>query len=81
VTEQTFGRTFEDLVETIRAIAQLFETDKVFIIGSQSILLSWPDAPVSIVNAALSQSSPFSPECKARSIGLPPHLFGIVDRP
>ncbi|ODM75071.1 hypothetical protein A6X20_16595 [Bradyrhizobium elkanii] len=35
-------RTFEDLIETVRAIARLFETDKVFIIGSQSILLSWP---------------------------------------
>jgi hypothetical protein len=46
VTQQSFVRTFEDLVETVRAIARLFETDKVFIIGSQSILLSWPDAPV-----------------------------------
>lgn len=27
-------------------IARLFKTDKVFIISSQSILLSWPDAPV-----------------------------------
>jgi hypothetical protein len=33
-------------VETVRAIARLFKTDKVFIIGSQSILLSWPQAPV-----------------------------------
>lgn len=46
MTQQSFVRTFEDLVETVRAIARLFETDKVFIIGSQSILLSWPDAPV-----------------------------------
>ena len=30
----------------VRVIARLFETDKVFIVGSQSILLSWPDAPV-----------------------------------
>lgn len=41
-----FLRTIEDLVETVRVIARLFKTDKVFIIGSQSILLSWPDAPV-----------------------------------
>ena len=39
-------RTFEDLVETVRAIARLFKADTVFIIGSQSILLSWPDAVV-----------------------------------
>ena len=44
--EPSFVRTFEDLVETVKAIARLFKTDKVFIIGSQSILLSWPDAPV-----------------------------------
>ena len=46
MTERSFVRTFEDLVETVRAIARLFKTDKVFIVGSQSILLSWPDAPV-----------------------------------
>ena len=44
--QPSFIRTFEDLVETVRAIARLFKTDKVFIIGSQSILLSWPDAPI-----------------------------------
>ena len=44
--QPSFVRTFEDLVETVRAIARLFKTDKVFIIGSQSILLSWPDAPI-----------------------------------
>jgi hypothetical protein len=46
VNQRSFVRTFEDLVETVRAIARLFKADKVFIIGSQSILLSWPDAPV-----------------------------------
>ncbi len=44
--QPSFVRTFEDLVETVRAIARLFKTDKVFIVGSQSILLSWPDAPI-----------------------------------
>jgi hypothetical protein len=38
-------RTLEDLERTVRAIATEFKTDKVFIIGSQAILLSWPDAP------------------------------------
>lgn len=46
MNQRSFVRTFEDLVETVRAIARLFKADKVFIIGSQSILLSWPDAPV-----------------------------------
>lgn len=38
-------RTLEDLERTVRAIATEFKTDKIFIIGSQSILLGWPDAP------------------------------------
>jgi hypothetical protein len=46
VNQSSFVRTFEDVVETVRAIARLFKTDKVLIIGSQSILLSWPDAPI-----------------------------------
>jgi hypothetical protein len=46
VTKRSSVRTLEDLVEAVTAIARLFRTDKVFIIGSQSILLSWPDAPV-----------------------------------
>jgi hypothetical protein len=48
VTSRPLVRTYEDLVETIRTVARHFDTDKVFIIGSQSILLSWPDAPVSL---------------------------------
>jgi hypothetical protein len=39
-------RTLEDLERTVRAIATEFKTDKIFIIGSQSILLAWPDAPI-----------------------------------
>jgi hypothetical protein len=38
-------RTLEDLERTVRAIATEFKTDKIFIIGSQSILLAWPNAP------------------------------------
>ena len=38
-------RTEQDLQRTVRALAMEFKTDKVFIIGSQAILLSWPDAP------------------------------------
>src|SRR5215467_7336750 len=45
-------RTLEDLERAVRAVATEFKTDKVFIIGSQSILLAWPDAP------ALMRTSP-----------------------
>jgi hypothetical protein len=38
-------RTEEDLQRVVRALAREFETDTVFIIGSQAILMSWPDAP------------------------------------
>ena len=38
-------RTEEDLQRVVRALAREFKTDTVFIIGSQAILLSWPDAP------------------------------------
>lgn len=38
-------RTEDDLARAVRAVAREFNTDEVFIIGSQAILLSWPDAP------------------------------------
>jgi hypothetical protein len=38
-------RTEEDLQRTVRALAREFKTDTVFIIGSQAIMMSWPDAP------------------------------------
>lgn len=41
-------RTREDLERAIRAIAREFETDTVFIIGSQAILMSWPEAPINL---------------------------------
>ena len=44
-TERSLVRTVADLVEAGKAIARQFQSDKVFIVGSQSILLSWPDAP------------------------------------
>lgn len=39
-------RTLDDLERAVRAVATEFDTDKVFIIGSQSILLAWPEAPL-----------------------------------
>jgi hypothetical protein len=39
-------RTLEDLHRAVRSIAVHFKTDIVVIIGSQSVLLEWPDAPV-----------------------------------
>lgn len=38
-------RSLEDFERTIRSIARHFETDTVFVIGSQAILASWPEAP------------------------------------
>jgi hypothetical protein len=41
-------RTEEDLQRTVRALAREFKTDTVFIIGSQAIMMSWPDAPANM---------------------------------
>ena len=41
-------RTIDDLERTVRALATEFNADKVFIIGSQGILLAWPNAPTSM---------------------------------
>lgn len=42
------ARTLDDLQRTVRALATEFKTDEVFIIGSQAILMDWPDAPVNM---------------------------------
>lgn len=39
-------RTIDDLHRAVRALAVHFDTDVVVIVGSQSVLLEWPDAPV-----------------------------------
>ena len=39
-------RTLEDLERAVRALAVHFKADTVIIIGSQSVLLEWPDAPI-----------------------------------
>jgi hypothetical protein len=39
-------RTLEDLDRAVRTIATHFKAEKVIIIGSQSVLLEWPDAPI-----------------------------------
>jgi hypothetical protein len=38
-------RTFDDLLRVVRALAYEFKTDTVFVVGSQAILASMPDAP------------------------------------
>jgi hypothetical protein len=38
-------RTFDDLLRVVRALAYEFKADTVFIVGSQAILASMPDAP------------------------------------
>jgi hypothetical protein len=42
------SRTIADLERTVRAIATEFKTDSVFIIGSQAILVGWPEAPLAM---------------------------------
>jgi hypothetical protein len=41
-------RTEEDLQRVLRALAREFDADTIFIIGSQAILMSWPEAPAAI---------------------------------
>ena len=43
-------RTLEDLERTVRALATEFDTDKVIIIGSQAVLVGWPDAPTDMTS-------------------------------
>jgi hypothetical protein len=38
-------RTLDDLLRVVRALAYEFKTDTVFVVGSQAILASMPDAP------------------------------------
>jgi hypothetical protein len=45
------GRALADLERTVRAIATEFQTDTVFIIGSQAILAGWPDAPPALTGS------------------------------
>jgi hypothetical protein len=42
------SRTIADLERAVRAIATEFRTDSVFIIGSQAMLVGWPDAPLAM---------------------------------
>jgi hypothetical protein len=39
-------QTEGDLRRAVRSLARHFKTDTVIMIGSQSILVDWPDAPV-----------------------------------
>jgi hypothetical protein len=45
MTDNRTPRTEDDLQQTVRALAREFKTDTVFIIGSQAIMMSWPEAP------------------------------------
>lgn len=37
-------RTIDDLHRAVRSLATHFDTDVVVIVGSQSVLLEWPDS-------------------------------------
>lgn len=39
-------RDRDDLLRAARSVAEHFSTERVIIVGSQAILLTWPDAPV-----------------------------------
>ena len=39
-------RDREDLLRAARSVAEHFSAERVIIVGSQSFLLTWPDAPV-----------------------------------
>lgn len=49
---QSTVRTQDELKRAVRSIARHFATGTVYLIGSQAVLVSWPDAPVA---ARLSQ--------------------------
>lgn len=53
-------RTFDDLLRVVRALAYEFKTDTVFVVGSQAILASMPDAPQA---ARVARNRCFPPEC------------------
>jgi hypothetical protein len=48
MAEDRSFRTIDDLERTVRALATEFNADEIFIIGSQGILLGWPNAPTSM---------------------------------
>jgi hypothetical protein len=41
-------RTVADLVRAVRSVARHFKTDTVVIVGSQAVLLTWPEAPAAL---------------------------------
>lgn len=43
-------RDRDDLVRAARAVAEHFKADRVIIVGSQAILIDWPDAPEFLKN-------------------------------
>lgn len=45
MAEGTVIRTVADLDRAVRALCEYFKTDATIIIGSQAILVGWPDAP------------------------------------
>lgn len=45
MAESTVIRTVADLDRAVRALCEYFNTDTTIIIGSQAILVGWPDAP------------------------------------
>lgn len=42
---ETNARKMDDYLRAVREVAKLFQTDTVYVVGSQAILAHWPDAP------------------------------------
>jgi hypothetical protein len=68
-------RSGEDIERAVRAIAREFNTDRVFIIGSQAIQLSWPNAPASMkrspeIDAYPANARKWEAEARERDPGL-----------
>lgn len=43
---ETRIRTLDDLRRAARSLSRHFNTDTIYVIGSQAVLVGWPDAPV-----------------------------------
>lgn len=41
-------RDRDDLLRAARSVAEHFQADRVIVVGSQAILLTWPDAPMAL---------------------------------
>lgn len=82
-------RTLDDIDRAVRAVSRTFNADKVFIIGSQAILLTWPNSPTDLrttpeIDVYPANASQWEQQGLVRDPDVPPEaseeinaLFGI----